>query len=784
MTGDNKLLYTYTGIVEGADQVISNSEEIEVVIAASESESEERLAFVCKCIKELENIIRRNNSHLRIRVTTETNPERVTMENCKLFLIIIDVTVERWMRKLYDMAYEYHSKCGLPVIQAYINKKSLKKIKSNERLNQFRESFESHFNAPVYFDNTYRIQNGIWKALLEIISNEVQPDISFFDKSFLVIEREMDELDQLKKEYRESSDAVKEKIDNITARIEEQKSRIEQLKQGAVQNALLVLDKLHTINDLNDRESRAVDCISQHKDYEKANKILRDPDWEKEIYNNIRIMDGAKKACRQYISGQKLLISNLKATGIGNKEKEEIFSIYEKIVVLAEEYGIELSVLFDYAQFLYDQKELLKGIEVAERLVLYNKLNGFMDDTNTGALNNLLGKLHYDNSDYSKARTYYENALNIYGKDPIENEDMMYALYSEIATLYWKQNRHEDSIKELDKILIRLEELEKTKGGKFSYILAQSYNRLATLANRMWLLDEAEFYHLKAADLWAKLASESSKDDDLWIKLSATYNNLGLVYRRMGKYSEGEQIYKKAYDIRYQGYKDGKENYKKPFAMLCSNYAYLLAEDGQIDQAEKYVNEALTIKRKLKSHNPGAYLPTYAYSLNDYGVILLNDKVQGREKEIEAIFLEVLSIRQELSAEDYNTYAPQLAESCFCYARFLSKMDKKSAAEYYGKAFDIQEKFKNENPGCYEHELADTCYHWALLLRDEDIAKAEDLFATAEQYGSNLMEKIPKYYRQDYLRILKDYLELLSASDGTEDKAKTVRDKIGRLTKD
>ena len=794
--------------VDVSQQVISNSEEVEVVIAASRPESEGNIESICAFIQNLEKIYRKNNNNLSIKVTVGTNPEKVKFDNCKLFCILIDATVEKSMSILYDMAVEQNKHSGFPAIQAFIKETPTVRTRPHKSIKKFEEDFFDNAGyAPHYFKDIEKIKLYIWSELENFVPNKAKPDVgknsskitlngeALFDlkdisgvESISIIEREQDKMVQLMNEYnmydaeyqQKPSAEVKVKLLDTRSHLEEQQSKFNRLKNDILKNIVLVCEKQQIRNDLDMRESMALECITKDEDYLEANRLLRDPDWEEEIQALTGVMRDAKKRCRQYISGQKLLISNLSATGIDSKVKKEIDSIYVKIVALAEEHRIDLSVLYDYAEFLYSQKEFPEGIEVAERLVRYNKASEVPVYEDEGSLYTLLGQLCYANSKYIEALEYYRRAFDFCTKNPIANEDAMYTIHNGIATLYWKQKHYIDSKKELDKCLLPLEQLAAKKGGKFSYILAESYNRLATLASKMWLLDDAEDYHFKSLEWKRKIFSPTNIDYDLLNKIASTYNNLGIVYRKMRKYEKSEKCYIKACDIRSMGYEKRKKTFERSLAIVKSNYAYLLGEIGEIERAEQMVKEAIAIKRRLVDDNPTANLPTLAYSLDDYGVILSHVKVQGRTEEIKALFEEAIQKKKMLSLKEDHTYIPSLAESYYHYARFLSKTDKKLAAEYYEKAFDIQEEFEQDNAGYYTYELASTCYDWAMLLKDEMSAKTESLFNTAEKYAGDLMAKCPEYYKEQYVRILEDYLQFLSASGGADSKMKTVSEKIGK----
>ena len=68
----------------------------------------------------------------------------------------------------------------------------------------------------------------------------------------------------------------------------------------------------------------------------------------------------------------------------------------------------------------------------------------------------------------------------------------------------------------MDKLVSDLQQQEKDASTHLREMLADAYNRTAVLANKMWLLDEAENYHLEALrimeDIKEQAKEQAAKD--------------------------------------------------------------------------------------------------------------------------------------------------------------------------------------------------------------------------------------------------------------------------------
>ena len=159
-------------------------------------------------------------------------------------------------------------------------------------------------------------------------------------------------------------------------------------------------------------EKEALQLVDEGN-YEGAKAILRDQKRKEELQSALRMAEKGKEGVWQYISGKRTLIATLKATGLNQESVQEITEIYEEITKLAETHRIALDTLYEYAEFLLNQRQYEKGIAAAERLLLYYQLEQETPQKDWGSLLNLLGILYSENHAFLKAEHLLREALEI-----------------------------------------------------------------------------------------------------------------------------------------------------------------------------------------------------------------------------------------------------------------------------------------------------------------------------------------------------------------------------------
>ena len=574
------------------------------------------------------------------------------------------------------------------------------------------------------------------------------------------------------KEYQTNPSPISKVTLDITEKVfKQQQEKLERLQRDIIDNLKIIIDH-QSRSGLDHREEIALKAAACGN-YTQANYILYDPEWKNDILSLHTVMADIKVKCQQYISAQKLIISNLRAARVDDKAKAEIIEIYRNVMKLCEDYQIEYSVLYDYTEFCLKEHDYHQGILWGERLLHHLAIQGNIPDIDAAKLHVLLGELYYSVRDYQKSSDSYNRAMEIYKLSPDKNKLELIRLYNDIADLCWLQNNYQGIKDTLANAMSFLEPQSNLQDDSYLLALSNTYNRMATSANKKWLLDEAEEYHLKALHLRESLLDKRPNDDDILLCLSTSLSNLGILYRRMKRYEDAENCYKKSYNIRLAGYNRNKAKFAKSLAMVCGNYAFLLSSIGRIDESESLIELSLDIKKHLAEEYPDAYSRNYAHALDDLGYILTQSNDEVKLKKADIIFKQAIDMKSKLAEEDYFPHSYVLAESYVHYAQLLKKVGKIQDAEaYYRKALPIFSELESNNPGYYEHDLATSLFELAELISCNDRLPeiARPLYQQSLYYGERVMQNCSKYFRLDFIATINGLVKAIkmTTDDPTE----------------
>ena len=237
------------------------------------------------------------------------------------------------------------------------------------------------------------------------------------------IQRLVAEMGRLEEEYDQidadcyrnpENSSLKQHRSQVSQQIGQVSEQLRQLEDDLLSVYETVTKKLSN-KHISYWEKEALHLVEEG-DYKGAKAILRDHKREEELQTALRMAERGKEGIWQYISGKRTLIATLKATGLNQESIQEITGIYEEITKLAEEHRIELDTLYEYASFLWKQRQYRKGIAVAERLNLYYQLDQETSQDAWGKLLNLLGILYSESSDFQKSEKAYRKARDIRGR--------------------------------------------------------------------------------------------------------------------------------------------------------------------------------------------------------------------------------------------------------------------------------------------------------------------------------------------------------------------------------
>ena len=525
-----------------------------------------------------------------------------------------------------------------------------------------------------------------------------------------------DEMSKLALEY--AKNPAGDAMQRLLANSEQRNKIAEQLhtlEMDVLQLFRQSTEKRQLGQSLNWRERDALQMIDTGN-YEAARTLLEDQTWKKEIRQAEEIIEIKKDAILEYISGQKTLIDTYKAEGNTAENARKVIAVYEDITALAAKHHMEPDVLYDYASFLYNQRQYQKSLEIAQRLEHWYALEPDTSAVRRAKLYNLIGLDHSAQNNFLTAKKAYQEVLKIYrdlaGKDSDVYQLNLANSCNNLAILFFDIG----SFKEAEKLYrealkIHRDLAEKSSDAYLPY-LANSCNNLADLLCNTGSFKEAEELCREALKICSDLAEKNS--DAYLPYLARSCNNLADLLCNTGFFKESEELYREALKIYRSLAEKNPDAYLPDLALSCSNLASLLQDVHSFKEAEKLHREALKIRRDLAEKNPDVYLPSLAISCNNLAYLLSDT---GSSKEAEELYREALKICSDLAEKNSDAYLPYLARSCNNLAYLLSDIGSfKVAEELYREALKIRRNLAEENPKVYLPKLQLVCDNLTALL--------------------------------------------------------------------
>ena len=590
-----------------------------------------------------------------------------------------------------------------------------------------------------------------------------------------------DEMGKLALEY--AKNPAGDAMQRLLANSEQRNKIAEQLhtlEMDVLQLFRQSTEKRQLGQSLNWRERDALQMIDMGN-YEAARTLLEDQTWKKEIRQAEEIIEIKKDAILEYISGQKTLIDTYKAEGNTAENARKVIAVYEDITALAAKHHMEPDVLYDYASFLYNQRQYQKSLEIAQRLEHWYALEPDTSAVRRAKLYNLIGLDYSAQNDFLTAKKAYQEVLKIYrdlaGKDSDVYQLNLANSCNNLAILFFDIG----SFKEAEKLYrealkIHRDLAEKSSDAYLPY-LANSCNNLATLLRNTGSFKEAEKLYREALKIHRDLAEKSS--DAYLPYLANSCNNLATLLRNTGSFKEAEELCREALKICSDLAEKNSDAYLPYLARSCNNLADLLCNTGFFKESEELYREALKIYRSLAEKNPDAYLPDLALSCSNLASLLQD---VHSFKEAEKLHREALKIRRDLAEKNPDVYLPSLAISCNNLAYLLSDTgSSKEAEELYREALKICSDLAEKNSDAYLPYLARSCNNLAYLLSDIDSFKeAEELYREALKIRRNLAEENPKVYLPK-LQLVCDNLTALLEKTGRREEADSLRREVAEF---
>ena len=188
---------------------------------------------------------------------------------------------------------------------------------------------------------------------------------------------------------------------------------------------------------------------------------------------------------------------------------------------------------------------------------------------------NNIGLIYSRHEDYPKALTTYFNAVKIYERNKLGNEDIANVLIN-IGGLYFHQKNFKDARKYDFEALALMKKIKSLKGE------ALCYNNIGILHQEENNTDSAIYYLNKCLNINKKLGIKN--------QIAFNYNNIGVIYHEKGDYQRAMENYNLAVET-YQ--KDSSA-----IALILSNLGDIYRRIKDFKRSEEYLFQGLEIAKK------------------------------------------------------------------------------------------------------------------------------------------------------------------------------------------
>ena len=566
-------------------------------------------------------------------------------------------------------------------------------------------------------------------------------------------------------------DFYKEYAD-VAAKRQHLKDTIDELSKRLF-DLSLNLSRDEVCGEMTERQKRAYELLSQG-DRAGCLAVLNekdiDDDYKRRIAEKKRQMSAieeeAKRETIDYIRIHKFAISVLQTAFSYDGRFEEIERRYESIVDAAEEFNVEIDVLYEYAYYLDKQNNYPRAIEIAQRLQkLYAKNPTAVYDNIHARVVNLLGAIFNSNHD-RYAETCLKCALEIYerlaSENPAAYEPDLAMTCNNLGMFYYNINDYQNTELYYKRAFEMFDRLAAENPAADVSDLARICNNLGVFYENINDHQNAELYFKRALEIYKRLASENLM---AYVPdLAMTFNNLGVFYKNINDYQNAEHNLKRALEIRERLASENPSAHEPDLAKICNNLGGLYFNINDYQNAELYFKKTFEIYERLASENPAAYEPELATTCNNLGAFYKNI---NDHQNAELFFKRSLEIRERLASENPAAYVPVLATTCNNLGAFYDNInDYQNAELYYKRAFEIRERLASENPAAYMPNLAKICNNLGgFYFNINDYQNAELYFKRSLEIRERLATENPAAYEPDLAMSLFSYALLLIEKD-------------------
>lgn len=338
------------------------------------------------------------------------------------------------------------------------------------------------------------------------------------------------------------------------------------------------------------------------------------------------------------------------------------------------------AVAFNDNSGLFENKEKLQRVEKGVLYVLSPE--SYRNQTAVQQARDLndLGEIFYASGRYRSAWTSFTSAQVLYIGEGMENSPEAIQVMSNLGLLYHSSGRFSQA----EKITLETMEKRKTYSGDLPGMGA-SYNNLAVLYKDMGKYTESEDY----MDMAVRTIREAHGENS--VQYAIALNNQAILFQTIGRYPEAEKLLVESIRIA-----TGQLGEKSPnYVRLKVNLAMLYQLQGKFNEAETIFLDAI----KIKQRRLGTNHPDYAVLLRNIAALYMQ---KGDFAKVEKNLLDAERIYASRLGKDAPQYAACVSELASYYL-YMQKPDK--AQPHIENALRIEKTALGEQHPSYVNSL-------------------------------------------------------------------------------
>ncbi len=479
--------------------------------------------------------------------------------------------------------------------------------------------------------------------------------------------------------------------------INELEEKIRLYENFMSQNLCLSLQKL------DDKDSLYNQALHYMKvfDYEKAKAVLSREELETDLKSAKGMINVEKMRIKEYLKVKRLLVSTIKVTEPDNRKK--IRKIYDELVDVSIDSGVDYSVILEYAEYLSDLGEYQDTLSELEKLIHLHDLYGDKRVKDIFEVYILNGEVLLNLHRYDEAAEQYMKAEE--ACRALENSRIIMIRCNVLAAkayYYMAEDVKMEIPLERAELIARPAGylLKKAKMSPQEREIIAEFNHYVGLLNsRLDKPDEAEQFYLRAIEhfniLLDGVEKESASENRILSTMSRTYNNIGVIYKKMKRFEDARDFYTKALNIRKVLYRDNPYKYEDDYTTVCINLGLNCLDRGDSDGALAYFKEVEGIRqrsfrndREIGDRYPGAL----AKLGSTYRKI-------GDFEKAESILLEAYGLFELFDSNRRRWLYVSEANCLSELANVYKNMDNPSESrKYYDKVLQLWSDNREKNP--------------------------------------------------------------------------------------